>query len=164
VWERVWRIQVCVHSRAFSWLELTSDLWLMTRQNATRVKHEGSWRVMTAGALQDKKGKSGQLVITRLELATCPSREWVAKTPCFAKKWLFTFLTYPTINTLILTKCKELLEGILREKPWRFDQKCATRRWLASSDSPKWSTCVKHAGRWRVRTAGSLQDKKYSLA
>ena len=53
-------------------------------------------------------------------------------------------------------------------REWRFDQECPTRKWLAtrlmSGDSPKWSTCVKHAGRWKVRPARSLQDKKYSLA
>ena len=119
VCERVWRFQVCVHSGAFSRLEFVSGLRLMTRQNATRVKHVGSWRVMTIGALQDKKGQSGQSVFLRLELATCPSWEWVARMPCFAEKWLFTFLIYLTINTLILTKCRELPERILREKPYR---------------------------------------------
>ena len=53
---------------------------------------------------------------------------------------------------------------VVCERVWRFDQECATRRWPATGDSPKWSTCVKHIGRWKVRTAGSLQDKKYSLA
>ena len=48
-------IQVCVHSRGFSRLDLASDSRLLTRQNATRVKHAESWRVTTAGALQDKK-------------------------------------------------------------------------------------------------------------
>ena len=52
-----------------------------------------------------------------LELATCPSHEWVARTPRFAEKWLFTFLTYPIINTLIPTKCRELPKRILRDKP-----------------------------------------------
>ena len=75
VWEVVKNSSVCVHSKAFSRLELTSSLRMMTSQNATRVKHARSWRVTTAGALQDKKGQSGQSVIARLELATYPSRE-----------------------------------------------------------------------------------------
>ena len=50
VYERVWRIQVCVH-----WLDLTSGLQLITHQNATRLKYAESWRVTTAGALQEKK-------------------------------------------------------------------------------------------------------------
>ena len=66
VCERVWRIQVCVHSRGFSWLDLASGSWLVTHQNAVCVKHAGSWRVMTAGVLQDKKGQSGLTVISRL--------------------------------------------------------------------------------------------------
>ena len=48
-------------------------------------------------------------------LVTHPTREWVARMPCFEKKWLFTFLTYFIINTFIPTKCRELLERILRE-------------------------------------------------
>ena len=51
---------------------------------------------------------------------TCDlSQSWerVTRTPCFLEKWLFTFLTYPTINTLIPTKCWELPERILRENP-----------------------------------------------
>ena len=45
------------------------------------------------------------------------SRNWqLAKMPCYAEKCLFTFLTYTTINTIILTKCREFPERILREK------------------------------------------------
>ena len=117
VCERVWRIQVCVHSRGFSWLDLVSNLRLLTHQNTTRVKHAGNWRVTIAGALQDKKGQSGQLVVLRLKLVTHPSREWVARTLYFVEKCLFTFLTYPTINTIISTKCREFPERILKEKP-----------------------------------------------
>ena len=109
VCERVWRIQVCEHSKRF--------LRLATCQNATCVKHARSWRVTTAGALQNKKGQSGLVVISWLKLATHSSSEWVTRTPYFAKKYLFIFLTYPTINTLIPMKCKELSKRILREKP-----------------------------------------------
>ena len=48
---------------------------------------------------------------------------------------------------------------------------CITRQlaigshdWLASGDSSECITRVEHAGSWRVRTARSLQDKKYDLA
>ena len=37
------------------------------------------------------------------------------------------------------------------------------RDWLASDDSPESSTRVKHARSWRIKMAGSQQDKKYSL-
>ena len=110
VCEKVWRIQVCMHSERFSWLDLASDPRLATRQHATRVKHAGNWRVMTAGALQNKKDS-----LACSYLATHPSSEWVARTPCFAEKCLFTFFTYPTINILIPMKCRELLERIWRE-------------------------------------------------
>ena len=42
-------------------------------------------------------------------------RGWVARMPCLDENRLFTFLTYTTINTLIPTKCRELLERIQRE-------------------------------------------------
>ena len=41
----------------------------------------------------------------------------VTRMLCFAENWLFTFLTYPTINTLIPNKFREFPERILREKP-----------------------------------------------
>ena len=36
--------------------------------------------------------------------------------PFSIEKWIFTFLMYPTMNTLIPTKCRGLPESILREK------------------------------------------------
>ena len=51
VCERVWRNSRCVHSKeSHNWI-----LWLASRQSGTHVKHVESWRVTTAGALQDKK-------------------------------------------------------------------------------------------------------------
>ena len=95
-------------------------------------------------------------------------QRWIYSTMC----WL-----YSVPNLLIIQHLETLYLGgnnvrVVCERMWRVDQECATRRWLvtgtrsrhASGDSPKWSVHVKHAGRWRVRTAGSLQDKKYSLA
>ena len=63
--------------RGFSWLDLASDLWLATHQNATHVKHVGSWRVTTAGALQDKNVQYDLAVISWLiplasESPECP--------------------------------------------------------------------------------------------
>ena len=54
VWESVKKLK-CVCIGGFLRLDLASDSRLATRQNATRVKHAGSWRVMTVRALQDKK-------------------------------------------------------------------------------------------------------------
>ena len=61
---------------------------------------------------------------------------------------------------------------VVWSRVWKIDQECVTR-----SDSQldlatnsrvvtrqKCSVRVKHVGSWRVRTTGSLQDKKYNLA
>ena len=117
VCERVWRIQVCVHSEAFSRLELMSGSRLMTRQNATCVKHARSWRVMIARALQDKEYSLAWELSHDSNLRLIPVVSELVEHPILQKKWLFTFLTYPTINTLIPTKCREFPERILREKP-----------------------------------------------
>ena len=104
VCEKVWRFEVCKHLEWFS--------RLVTRQNATRVKNVGSWRVMIAGALQNKNGQPSLAVNSRLIPVASESPEC----PVLQKKWLFTFLMYPTINTFIPTKCRVLQERILREK------------------------------------------------
>ena len=117
MWESVKNSSVCVHLRAFSRLDLASDSRLMTHQKChncetcKKLKGHDSWITIR------QKGQSGQPVILRLELMTSPTREWVARTSYFAEKWLFKFLIYPIINTLIPTKCRQLLEKILREKP-----------------------------------------------
>ena len=117
VCEKVWRFQVCEHLEWFSQLDLASD----KRGNSPKcheceacrkLKGHDSWSITR------QKVQSSLAVILRLKLATHPTHKWVARMPCFAKKKrLFTFLTYPTINTLILMKCRELPERILREKP-----------------------------------------------
>ena len=115
VWESVKNSSVCAFKSilvtgAREWLTTDDSPKCHMCEACRKLKGHDSWS--TAG----QKGQSDQLVTSWLELATCPSREWVTKTPCFAEKWLFTFLTYPTINTLIPTKCRELPERILREK------------------------------------------------
>ena len=84
---------------------------------------------------------------------------------------------YFVLNLLVIQHLETLYLGennvrVMCERVWRFDQECATRRWLvtrtcnwlASGDLPKWSTRVEHVGSWKVRTVGSLHDKKYNLA
>ena len=66
------------------------------------------------------------------------SRGWVARMPYLDETLLFTFLTYTIINTLIPTKCRELLERILREKFWRKTR--LTHPKSSSFDSPNSST------------------------
>ena len=116
VWESVKNSSVCaiksiLATRTHEWLA-TEDLpKCHTCEACRKLKGHDSWS--TTG----QKVQSGQSVILRLKLATFSNREWVARTLCFAEKWLFTFFTYPTINSLIPTKCRELPEGILRDKP-----------------------------------------------
>ena len=93
--------------------------WLVTDNSPTchtceackKLKGHDNWSTL------GQKGQSDLEVILWLKLATQPSSEWVARTPYFVEKCLFTFVTYPTINTLIPTKCREFPERILREKP-----------------------------------------------
>ena len=116
VWEIVKNLSVCAIK---SILTIGTREWLATDDSpkchmceaCRKLKGRDSWS--TTG----QKGQSGQLVISRLKLATCPSREWVARTFCFVEKWLFIFLTYPIINTLTPRKFRKLLERILRDKP-----------------------------------------------
>ena len=72
----------------------------------------GSWWVTTARALQ---GKTSSLAkqLARLVPVVRSSRQ----NALFVEKWLFAYLTHPTINTFIPMKCREFLERILREKP-----------------------------------------------
>ena len=74
---------------------------------------EKSWQ------LEHYRTKSTVWPDSYLATQTCNSShlwDWVARMPCFAKKCIFTFLTYPTINTLIPTKCKEFSrENFLRD-------------------------------------------------
>ena len=119
VCERVWLIQVCVQLRAFSWLELASDLRLMTRQSAICVKHAESWRVMIAGSLQDKKYSLAFLLVGDWNSWLIPVTSHSPKPLVLLKNDFLHSFSYPTINTLIPTKCWEFPERILREKPQR---------------------------------------------
>ena len=115
VWESVKISNVCAFksilaTRTHEWLMTNDSPKCHTCETCRILKGPDSWS--TTG----QKGQSGQLVISRLKLAACPSRKWVARSLCFAEKWLFTFLTYPIINTLTLMKFRKLLERILREK------------------------------------------------
>ena len=113
--ERVKNSSVCVIKSILAIETLTIDdsPKYHTCKACRKLKGHDSWSTIK------QKGQSGQLVISRLKLATCLSHEWVARTPYFAEKWLFIFLTYPTINTRIPTKCREFPERILREKSQR---------------------------------------------
>ena len=98
-------------TRSHEWLA-TSDLpKFHSCEVCRKLKGHDSW------SITGQKGQSRLAVISRLKLVTYPSNKWVTRTPYFTEKCLFTFVLYPTINTLIPTKCRELPERILREKP-----------------------------------------------
>ena len=109
--ERVWRkFMLCAFKRVLQ-LDLVTDSWLASHQSATHVKHARSWKVTTVGELHDEKYSLAR----QLARDSSHSQDWVTRMPCYAEKWLFIFLIYSTINTLIPTKCWELLERNSRE-------------------------------------------------
>ena len=64
-----------------------------------------------------QKVQSSLIVNSQLKLMTCSScKSELPKCPILQKN-VFTFLAYSTINILIPTKCREISERILREKP-----------------------------------------------
>ena len=107
VWESVKNSSVCAFKSILAtwtreWLTTDDSPKCHTCEACRKLKGHESWSTTR------QNGQSGLSVISRLELTTYPNREWVAKTLCFAKKWLFTFLTYPTINTLYLQNVESL--------------------------------------------------------
>ena len=114
VCEKVWRFQVCEHSEWFSRLDLASDKWVNSPkcnecEACKELKGHDNW------SITGQKVQFGLAVILRL----IPLTSELLECPVLQKKWLFTLLTYPTINTLIPMKCRELPERIVREKPKR---------------------------------------------
>ena len=113
VCERVWRFdQECATRR---WL--MTDLRVVTRQNETDV-----WNMQ-------KDEESGQLDHYRTKSIVWPSLitgDWNSRLipvasdslvhPVLLKIDFSHSISYPTIKTLIPTKCRELPERILREK------------------------------------------------
>ena len=97
-----------VQEKRVLWLDLVGDSRLQAARSSTRAKHAKSWSVMLAGALQDK---IGQLAVqlprgwnSRLSQAARTSQEL----PLFWKTWLFTFHSYPSINTPYTHKRKRV--------------------------------------------------------
>ena len=76
----------------------------------------GSWRFMPAIALQDKTCSVARQFAHNLNSWLIPIVRSSLQNALFSCNWLFTFLIHPTKNALIPTKCRVLLERILREK------------------------------------------------
>ena len=80
-------------------LDLAGDSRLQAARCTTRVKYARRWKVMLAGALQDKT----------IQLAIRLSWDWISllsqvarssrEPPLFWKTWRFTFSSHPIINT-----------------------------------------------------------------
>ena len=101
--ERVWRkLKMCALTKS---LAIGKSLEWHTCEACS-----GSWRVTTAGALQDKTSNLARQLArdsnSQLVLVANSSRQ----NALFGCNWLFVFLIHPIINTLISTKCRELPE------------------------------------------------------
>ena len=82
----------CVHEKASrDWTSRLIPKWWLAKIHHTckvcrKLKGQDSW-ITTR-----QKVQSDYSIFWRLELMTYPSRKLLASAPCFAKKWLFTFL------------------------------------------------------------------------
>ena len=107
---RVWRkAQECAIKKS---LATGSCDWQVTRM-AQVWSMQGELKGHTNCCTTRQNLQSGKAVSSRLIPVASSSRQ----NTMFGCNWLFTFHTHPTINTFIPTKCRELLEKILREKP-----------------------------------------------
>ena len=114
--ERVWRFDRVWTFKSI----LATDLRVVTRQKFhtceayRKLKGRDSW--ITTG----KKVQSDHSVIWRPVMShsrLIPVTSHLTKQPVLQKNDFSHSFSYPTINTLIPTKCRELLERILRDKP-----------------------------------------------
>ena len=111
-WSRVWKKR---------WLATGPRNWLTSGDSpefVTHVEHAGSWRVKTTRSLQDKKYSLAILLTGYWNSQLVPVAS-DSLHPILQKNDFSHSFSYPTINTLIPTKCKEFLERILREKSQR---------------------------------------------
>ena len=113
VWESVKKFKcVSIQEVSHDWISRLTRDWQLAKMPHvwSMPKAEGSWQ------LEHYRTKS--TIWPDNYLATHLTRKTESpECPVLQKKWLFTFLTYPIINTLIPTKCRELPKRILREKP-----------------------------------------------
>ena len=113
--ETVWRIYQECAKRGDSWLTPSGDL----PKCGTRVEHAGSWSVRIFGSLQDKNYSLAILLSSNWNSWLIPIASNSPVHPILLKTNFSHSISYPTINNLIPTICRELSEIILREKPWR---------------------------------------------
>ena len=109
-----------VHGCRDSWLDswVTRD-WQAAKVG-TRVEHAGELKSHASCCITGQKSQAGQAISSRLELATQPSCEVKSPDHPVWEKLTFHIPFSPYyIQTLIPTKCRELSERNLREKPQR---------------------------------------------
>ena len=114
VWESMKKcLKLCSEVETRSWISWEA-CGLQAAKRCTRTEHA---RELNSHASWSTTGQKSSLAIqlarglnSRLSQVARPSRQPVL----FWKNWLFTFLTYPTINTLIPTKCGVAIQ---KEKP-----------------------------------------------
>ena len=118
VCKRVWRIDEVCAIKNFLLLELATDSRVVTHQNPTHV-----WsmkEVEGSGQLDHYRTERIVWPFCYLATGTCDlsQSQVTCQSTLFCKKKNFSHsFTYPTINTHISTKCRELPERILRNKP-----------------------------------------------
>ena len=103
-----------------SWLDSRVTRDWQTTKVSTRVEHAGELKSHASCCTTGQKSQASQAVSLRLELMTQPSRKVKSPNHPVWEKLTFhiPFSSY-YIYTLIPTKCRELLERFLREKPQR---------------------------------------------
>ena len=101
-----------------SWLDSRVTRDWQTAKVSTRVEHAGELKSHASCCTTGQKSQASQAVSLRLELMTQPSRKVKSPNHPVWEKLTFhiPFSSY-YIYTLIPTKCRELLERFLREKP-----------------------------------------------
>ena len=116
VWKsvKIWS-SVCNQKASHDWNSWLTRKWWLTR-SVTCMEHARSWKVMIAGSLQDKKYSLAFLLVGDWNSRLIPVVSHSPKPLVLQKNDFSHSLSYPTINTLISTKCRELPKRILREK------------------------------------------------
>ena len=109
-------VQGCRDSRLDS--RVTCD-WQVAKVG-TRTEHTGELKSYANCCTTGQKSQAGQAVSSQLELATQPSHEVKSPNQPVWEKLTFHIPFSPYyIQNLIPTKCRQLLERFLREKPQR---------------------------------------------
>ena len=114
VWESVKKCsKLCSEAETCGWISMEA----CGLQAAKRCTHAEHTRELNSHASWSTSGQKSSLAIQlarglnlRFSQVVRPSHQ----PALFWKNWLFTFLTYPTINTLIPTKCGVAIQ---KEKP-----------------------------------------------